>query len=324
MSYFLISVSNRQNLELCIRYALAGFTNSNNGVWTFSDIREGDYVSFLYGAKAHNLYRVEIKEALKNAETLPPWQPVTFRMSGLTYYFPFRLKLAPIRKLSESLVRAEFSYVAENLLLRGGYRKTHFQADQTTLQSVSQLGQLYDEPVEKLDSSRYKTFIPCFTKFKDEVSPPEIFRFTELILQGAIRHYLSDDDNLSTLLGQIDIESLEASKLEVMGEKALPEGHIDLLIKEANPIGLARKITIEVKTGLAKIQDINQLKMYQNEMGSECLAGVLITKGFSRRVLQEARAQGVKTVEYGLDVLEVSPFVSFEELRKSLCLNPVP
>lgn len=127
MAYFFLSLSNKTNLELCIRHALAGFTNSINGVWTWSEIQEGDFVSFLYGAKAHNLYEVKEKEAIKNAENLPPWEPVTFKMSGLTYYFPFRLKLKPIRKLNESLVRTEFAYVAENLLLRGGYRKTHFQ-----------------------------------------------------------------------------------------------------------------------------------------------------------------------------------------------------
>lgn len=52
MSYFLISVSNRKNLELCIKYAMAGFTNSINGAWTFVEINEGDFISFLYGAKA--------------------------------------------------------------------------------------------------------------------------------------------------------------------------------------------------------------------------------------------------------------------------------
>ena len=55
-SYFLISVSNRKNLELCKKHALAGFTNSINGVWTFLEVGEGDFVSFLYGARAHNLY----------------------------------------------------------------------------------------------------------------------------------------------------------------------------------------------------------------------------------------------------------------------------
>ena len=64
-NYFLISVSNKKNLELCIKYAMAGFTNSINGFWTFSDIDIGDYVSFLYGARVKNLYRVIKKVAYK-------------------------------------------------------------------------------------------------------------------------------------------------------------------------------------------------------------------------------------------------------------------
>jgi len=55
-AYFLISVSNKKNLELCLKYALAGFMNNISGVWTFEEIQEGDFVSFLYEAKAHNLY----------------------------------------------------------------------------------------------------------------------------------------------------------------------------------------------------------------------------------------------------------------------------
>ncbi len=323
MAYFLISISNRKNLELCIQYALAGFTNSINGVWTFSEIQEGDFISFLYGAKAHNLYRVEGKEAIKDAQDLPPWESITFRMSGLTYYFPFRLNLMPIRKLSESLVRAEFAYVAENLLLRGGYRKTHFQADQTTLQSVSQLGELYEETVDKLNLNDHETFIPRFTKSNDKVSPPEIFRFIELILQAIIRQHLSEEKILDTFLRQIDIATLDTSKLEVLGEKALAEGHIDILIKEAIPMGLARKIIIEVKTGLAKLQDVSQLSMYLDEMGNECLAGVLIARYFSRKVLQEAKRQRISTLEYKLGIIEDGIPVTFNELKEDFQLIKV-
>ena len=244
-------------------------------------------------------------------------------MSGMTYYFPFRLHLSPIRKLSESLVRAEFAYVAENLLLRGGYRKTHFQADQTTLQSASQLGELYDYKIDRLKFNEYETFIPCFTKSKDEVSPPEILRFTEIILQAAIRQHLSEEQNLDAFLRQIGIETLDTSKLEVLGEKALAEGHIDILIKEAIPIGLARKIIIEVKTGLAKPQDINQLSMYLDEMGNECLAGVLIARDFSKKILQEAKRQGISTFVYRLDMIESGIPVSFNELKEELQLIKV-
>jgi hypothetical protein len=57
-SYFLISVSTRENLELCIKHGLAGFPSGESGAWTFCEIQQGDFVSFLYGARAHNLYLV--------------------------------------------------------------------------------------------------------------------------------------------------------------------------------------------------------------------------------------------------------------------------
>jgi hypothetical protein len=57
-SYFFVAVSTRENLELCKKYALAGFHSNVNGAWAFSEINEGDFVSFLYGARVYNLYKV--------------------------------------------------------------------------------------------------------------------------------------------------------------------------------------------------------------------------------------------------------------------------
>ena len=140
-SYFVVALSNRENLDLCEKYALAGFPNSISGLWAFVDIKENDFISFLYAARLKNLYRVIRKKALEEAEKLPPWKPLKFR-SGRTYFFPFRLELEPLRKFEEPLIRTEFAYIAENLLLRGGYAKTHFQADQTTLQRFANRGTL--------------------------------------------------------------------------------------------------------------------------------------------------------------------------------------
>lgn len=208
-------------MELCKKYALAGFTDSINGVWTFCEIKENDFISFLYAAKAHNLYRVEKKVAIQNAKDLPPWKPVTFRISGKTYYFPFRLHLTPIRKFEEPLIRAEFAYVAENLLLRGGYRKTHFQADQTTLQNVSQMGEKFLGNVEKLEFP-FSIFVPKFSTNKSLINIPYVFPFREIILQSAIRHHLCDRENLKKFLEDISVNEVEAENLEVLGEKALP------------------------------------------------------------------------------------------------------
>jgi len=287
-NYFLISVSNKENLELCKKYALAGFTNSVSGVWTFCEVGVGDYISFLYGARAHNLYQVIKKEAIKNADKVGPWKSVTFKMSGKTYYFPFRLWLGPIREFSEPLVRNEFSYVAENLLLRGGYRRTHFQADQTTLQNVSQMGKLYKKETEneKLNLE-YSTFIPKFTRKRSEVNNPNIFLFQEIILQSLIRQKLNNEEKMKNFLKMINITNLNAQNLEILGEKALPEGHIDLLIKESIPIGLSRNIVIEVKLGKATEKDFEQLLFYIREFGEECLKGVLIAKDFSKKAIKK-------------------------------------
>lgn len=319
-SYFLISVSNRYNLELCIEHALAGFTNSIAGVWTFCEVREGDFVSFLYAARAHNLYSVVRREAIKDAGAMPPWPPITFQESGRTYYFPFRLHLKPIREFSESLVRPEFAYVAENLLLRAGYRKTHFQADQTTLQNVSQMGNLWNGQVKPLEMPKYDTFIPLFTQQRDEVNIPLIFPFWEIILQAVIRQHLMDKPNLAAFLDLVDINTLQSDQLEVLSEKAVPEGHVDILVKEAVPIGLAKKVTVEVKLRRAQESDLAQLADYMSELGNECIAGVLIAESFSRVVVSKAQKHDIKLVRYRVDLAWSTP-KTFDDIRRNLRLE---
>ncbi len=311
-SYFLISVSTRENLELCIKYALAGFPSSRNGFWTFSEINEGDFISFLFGAKAYNLYRVKGKIAVKNADKLPPWKPIVRRTYKKTYNFPFRLVLEPIREFQESLVRTEFSYVAENLLLRGGYMKTHFQADQTTLQNVSEMGKLYNSRVSNL-AIKYDDFEPhiSFDKSGD-------FRLNELLLQSAIRQNISDEGNLKEFLRKLDIVGLNCQTLEVLGEKALPQGHVDILIKEAVPIGMSKKIVLEVKLNKASNEDLEQVKSYMDELGKECVTGVLISKDFQKKIVSVAKDYGVKLVKYSLTRLVGKGKFAFVDLKKSL------
>ncbi|MGQ9855887.1 MAG: hypothetical protein ACUVQF_04065 [Fervidobacterium sp.] len=225
-NYYIISVSNKENLEKCIQYGIAGFTNSSNGAWTFFDIDVGDYISFLYGARIRNLYRVVDKVCYKNAETLPPWSKITFTESGKSYNFPFRLILEPLRLFDESMVRPEFTYIAENLLLRGGYRKTHFQADKMTLMFVSTLGQISNERVEKLEIEGAK----CIPKiiFSGDENIPERIKFNELILQVLIKRKLSEV--LETFLQRQNLQ-YRATDFEVLSEKALSKGFVDLFLK---------------------------------------------------------------------------------------------
>ena len=299
---------------------MAGFTNSIAGAWTFVEIREGDFVSFLYGARAFNLYEVVGKEAVVEFEKLPPWPPVSFRESGKSYYFPFRLHLRPIRKFCESLVRPEFAYVAENLLLRAGYRKTHFQADQTTLQNVSQMGELWNEVVECLAMPPYQTFEPRFTLDKKQQHIPFVCHLQETILQAAIRQYLSDEANLTPFLAMTGFENLSADDLEVLGEKALSQGHVDILIKDRVPIAQARKIAIEVKMKEAQPKDLRQLRGYMDELGEECIGGILIAQSFVKSIVRQASDLNIRLVRYNLN-LDWSDPMGFDDILSSIVLR---
>jgi len=319
-SYFLISVSTRENLELCVRYSLAGFPSGESGAWTFCEIQQGDFVSFLYGAKAHNLYKVAKREAISDAARVPPWKPLTFKESGKTYSFPFRLQLLPMRTFIEPIVRAEFFYVAENLLLRGGYRKTHFQADQTTLQSVSEMGTRANGSAVALPLPEYATFTLRFTRNREIIKTPETFRFRETILQSAIRRHLMSHDNLQMLLSQLDFAGAQASALEILGEKALTQGHVDLLLKQRVPIGSAVKLPIEVKARRAQPEDLAQLRAYMDELLDECPMGVLVAADFNKKVVRDAEGLGIRLVRYTLDS-DLKKSASFEEIWEGLTLQ---
>jgi len=322
-NYFFVAVSTRLHLELCLKYAMAGFTNSIAGAWTFVEIQEGDFVSFLYAARAFNLYEVVSKEAVVEFEKMPPWPPVSFRESRKPYKFPFRLYLRPIREFCEPLVRPEFAYVAENLLLRAGYRKTHFQADQTTLQNVSQMGSLWNGNIQPLEMPPHTNFEPKFTPDKNMEQVPFVCQFQESILQAAIKRWLSDRINLTKFLSMTGFCNLSPDELEVLGEKALSHGHVDILIKDRVPIAQARKIAVEVKMKHAQPKDLRQLRGYMDELGNECIGGVLIANSFSKSVIREAPKQNIRLVRYELNLNWQLPR-KFEEILESLRMEVSP
>jgi hypothetical protein len=151
-----------------------------------------------------------------------------------------------------------------------------------------------------------------------------VFPFQEIILQSVIRQYLSKTKHLNGFLSDLGIGSIRTERLEVLGEKALMEGHIDILIKDAIPIGKARKIVIEVKPGRTTIADVSQVVDYLKELGSEAIAGVLVAKIFSKRTLTEAKKHKLIPFEYSfLDIELTHNLAGFEELRGNLILSKI-
>jgi RecB family endonuclease NucS len=310
-------VSSKHNLDLCTKYALAGFTNSINGLWTFLDIEEGDYVSFLYGARVYNLYKVVKKEAYENADKLPPWPPITFKVSRKTYYFPFRLHLKQERELSEPMVRPEFAYVAENLLLRGGYRKTHFQADAITFYNVSNMGSIYNKNEEKLELSG-ETFVPKIVFDRKKQRNPWKFYFQELILQSLVRKKIRNF--LGEILNNFNL-NLSENEFEILGEKALPEGFVDVFIKLKHPQGSNVYLLVEVKTGEAGRNELEQLESYIKEFGNECRGGILIAKEFSKK--NAKTNYNTLLIKYEFEQINKDEEYSYDQLMQKLKLEVV-
>jgi hypothetical protein len=230
------------------------------------------------------LYEVASKAAYRDADKLPPWPPLVLLPSGRTYHFPFRLNLKQVRTLEEPLVRSEFAYVAENLLLRGGYRKTHFQADQTTLQNVSEMGTASSTAPEPVPMPGTTTYVPSIVRGRSGADQPYVFPLRELIVQTLLRRYLSTPANLNGMLVAAGVEALDTDKLEVLGEKAFPEGHVDILIKEATP-----------------------MRLYMERLREECAGGVLVASTFGKRILKRAAEQGIACSRYSLEGIGETP-----------------
>ncbi len=316
-AYYLISVSHREHLESCLEYGWAGFTNSQNGFWAFLDIEVGDYVSFLYGANIFNLYKVIGKFAYKGAEDLPPWPPIRFRESGKIYYFPFRLKLYKIRDLKESLIRPEFAFVAQNLLLRGGYRKTHFQSDSTSLSIVSQMGTF--SPKEPLvDGFEGETFIPRITFDKAEVQHPQIHLFNEKILQSLIKKKIVDI--MKEILGRLGSNN-DPEDYEFLSEKALTRGFVDIFAKLRNPAGRSEAVIVEVKKDNINNKSVQQIQEYLEELGEDAIGGILVGKNFRGKL---SPPENIIFVSYSFKDLPSDDTYDYRALLESLHLEILP
>lgn len=315
MGYFFAALSTRENLEKCKELLLAGFPETKNGVWAYVDIDVGDFVSFLYGARAHGLYEVTEKLALENPESLPFWEPIHSKKGDI--YFPYLLRLKRVREFNEPLARSEFLYITENLLRRGGIRKSHFQADQTTLQNASQMGKVRKGDENTVGFSGKDTFVPKFAKGKENVNSPGVYLFFEKILQSLLRHHLSKRDVLVNFFEEVGIENQNGGEFEVLGELALESGYVDLLIKEAEPIGTAKKIAIEVKTGSLRNEDVKQLSGYMDELGEECEAGALIGSRPAKN-LKIPPQSNIHTWKYKFQNTDIKDPHTFNELLSEI------
>lgn len=316
-SYFLVAVSTKENLVDCRKYCLAGFPETGNGAWTYADIAEGDYISFVYGAKAHDLYKVTGKKALSNASNVGPWPPLTFQ-SGESY-FPFRLELRREREFEESLVRSEFQYIAENLLLRGGYSRSHFQADRTTLQRVSQMGEKTGTTGKSAHWEAELTTAK-WVRRQGGFKPPGESRFLEYTLHALLRKHLAGDKQMSEFAEMTGFQEIDDRDVEILGERALPEGHVDLLIRDVEPVGETLNVPIEVKLNRCSDDDLVQLEAYIEQLEPECPGGILLAETIPRNF---SPPENISLIRASFSDIDMGTPQSFSDMLSALELTPV-
>lgn len=187
-----------------------------------------------------------------------------------------------------------------------------------TLYNVSNMGARFEGENEPLHLGN-EVFQPKIV-FRKGRKDSERFRFHELVLQSLVRKKVRDGV-LSMILEHFKVSHLP-DEFEVLGEKALPEGFVDIFIKMKHPEGSNLYFIIEVKTDRAYPQEVAQLELYINELGSECKGGILIAKSFSKRIIADCKFRSILPVKYYFKDLDDEKEYAYEELLSSLRLEP--
>ncbi|MEM2487223.1 MAG: hypothetical protein QXR44_01340 [Thermoproteota archaeon] len=203
--------------------------------------------------------------------------------------------------------------------MRGGYRKTHFQADTVTFYNVSNMGIRF-EGVNEILYLQGTIFQPKIT-FRRERVNLETFYFHELILQSLVKNKIKNE-KLNNILEYFDV-NIPSDYFEVLGEKALPEGFVDIFIKMKHPAGSNLFFPVEVKTGKAKLSEAEQLEAYMKELGNECKGGVLIAKDFPKTLSQYCESENILPIKYYFENLDDQKEYTYEELLNLLKLEVV-
>jgi RecB family endonuclease NucS len=108
--------------------------------------------------------------------------------------------------------------------------------------------------------------------------------------------------------------------VEILGERALPEGHVDLLIRDSEPVGRATNVPIEVKLNQCSKDDLEQLTGYIRQLEPECPGGVLLAETIPRDF---ETPNNVRVVRASFEGLDMGTQQQFQDMLDSLRLAPV-
>lgn len=248
--YYIILLSSEENLSKCKEHTIAGFPYTDNGVWAYLDINEGDYVSFYYNGKIHNLYKVskkfipdEYKNKKKECKGKDKYDPISLEKNNKIrwraiskkkdeyIYFPYRLKLLELKEGIEfrtlSIFKEEFKRFGNNILPRTGLKKSHIQL------SISDIKKIFGKEIFDIDKEyrnldlNFKDFYEVLSFLKNKnnnkITIEDIHN--EKILQTLIKRIL--EGSKDKVFQYLKIENKE---VEFFSEQTVDGGEADIVI----------------------------------------------------------------------------------------------
>lgn len=163
------------------------------------------------------------------------------------------------------------------------------------------MGRPFDEITEELALSR-ETFEPRIGLANmQRPAIPEVLKFMENLLHAMLKRSLASPPRLAEVLQRMIRPEVLSRHLEVLGERALEQGIVDVLVKEATGIGQTRQVVLKVKTGNASVADVSQVRTYVDGLAQDCWGGILIAKGASKRVLAVAQGTSIRVCAFSFE-----------------------
>jgi len=197
--YFIVALSDEENLNICREGCIAGFPETANGQWAYLDIYEGDYISFYFNGRIWDLYKVvekfipnkykkNIAKGNSDRDPVPVfnekrWNPVGNKEK---IYFPFRMKLQRLKEsdFETSMVfKSGLERLGINLIPRVSIKKTHFQLP---LNSITTYWGLQDIDAQKRNFS-LNSFIECSNRSQNRKSHSN----SEEVIETLVPHELT-------------------------------------------------------------------------------------------------------------------------------------
>jgi len=164
----------------------------------------------------------------------------------------------------------------------------------------------------ELDLPPHEEFQPLFARTV-KGQPPRVFRLREILIQSLARQKLKDPAIQAALYAGSPSQNGSHPTLEVLGEKGIPEGLIDILLKDPHPTDQLREWILEVKVHRPARADVAQLVHYVEVLGPDCIGAALIAPEFpSSRTLRPPSVQFVRYDFGGLDIGSPHTFAELE------------